>query len=334
MKFLLVRGLEVLKTSKPLKIDRNNVINSEVYQFPNLIKGDLLLSNRIFKYSLLAPAFLLVLATTIYPLIRSFWISLHNWDLKNSADMGSFVGFGNYLRAFSDSQFWNSILITLIFTVFTVFLTITFGIVVAILLSKEKRILAYLRAILIIPFAMSAALIGYSWRFMLNSDYGLFDKIIGFLIPPLAKTVWLGSPQTAMIALISVVVWIWLPFISLMFISGLMGMPKEVFEAAQVDGASRFRTLIYITLPMLKPIILIAAILMTMFSLKAFDPIVTLTQGGPGSSTEVLNFLIYKTGFKYFDMGYASALGYILALITIVFVALYMRKLVKGDDWN
>lgn len=248
--------------------------------------------------------------------------------------MGPFVGLDNYVRAFSDSQFWHSVLITLIFSGFTVLITIVFGIGVALLLSKEKRFLSYLRAILIIPFAMSAALVGYSWRFMLNSEYGLFDKIIDFFIPALADIEWLGTPQTSMAALVSVVVWIWLPFMSLMFISGLMGMPREVFEAAQVDGASRFRTLIHIILPMLRPIILIAAILMTMFSLKTFDPVVTLTRGGPGTSTEVLNFLIYKTGFRYFDMGYASALGYILAMITIGFVVIYMRRLVKGDDWN
>jgi multiple sugar transport system permease protein len=292
------------------------------------------LKNNSFKYIILAPALILILATTVYPLLRSFWISLHNWDLKVSPEMGPFVGIDNYVRAFSDSQFWHSVLITLIFSGFTVLITIVFGIGVALLLSKEKRFLSYLRAILIIPFAMSAALVGYSWRFMLNSDYGLFDKIIDFFIPALAGIEWLGTPQTSMAALVSVVVWIWLPFMSLMFISGLMAMPREVFEAAQVDGASRFRTLIHIILPMLRPIILIAAILMTMFSLKTFDPVVTLTRGGPGTSTEVLNFLIYKTGFRYFDMGYASALGYILAMITIGFVVIYMRRLVKGDDWN
>lgn len=283
---------------------------------------------------MLAPALILILVTTIYPLLKSFWISLHTWDLKVSAEMGPFVGADNYIRAFSDEQFWNSVWITLIFTVCTVILTLGLGIGVALLLSKEKRILSYLRAVIIIPFAMSAALIGYSWRFMLNSDYGLFNKILDFFIPAQSHTVWLGTPLTSIAALVSVVVWIWLPFMSLMFISGLMGMSKEVFEAAQMDGASPLRTLIHITLPMLRPIILIAAILMTMFALKAFDPVVTLTQGGPGSSTEVLNFLIYKIGFRYFDMGYASALGYILALITIGFVIIYMRRLVKGDDWN
>lgn len=292
------------------------------------------MNKKLFKYILLAPAFILIAATTFYPLMKSFWISLHEWDLKVSAEMGPFVGVKNYLRAFSDSQFWNSVSVTLIFAASTVVFTLILSIIVALLLSKEKKYLSYLRVVLIIPFAMSPALVGFSWRFMLNSDYGLFDKIIDFLMPPLSNVVWLGTNTTSMIALISVVVWIWLPFMSLMFISGLMGMPREVFEAAQVDGATPLQTLLQITLPMLKPIILIATILMTMFTLKAFDPVVTLTRGGPGGSTEVLNFFIYKTGFRYFDMGYSSALGYILALITIVFVIIYMRRLVKGDDWN
>lgn len=292
------------------------------------------MKSRLFKYTLLAPALILIAVTTFYPLMRSFWISLHDWDLKKSADMGDFVGYQNYTRAFSDFQFWHSVGVTFIFAGSTVVLTLVLSIMVALLLSKDKKYLSYIRAVLIIPFAMSPALIGYSWRFMLNSDYGLFDKIIGFLIPPLSDVVWLGTNTTSMMALISVVVWIWLPFMSLMFISGLIGMPAEVFEAAKVDGATPLQIIFKITLPMLKPIILIASILMTMFTLKAFDPVVTLTHGGPGNSTEVLNYFIYKTGFRYFDMGYSAAVGYILAFITIIFVIVYMRKLVKGDDWN
>ncbi|RKD76346.1 carbohydrate ABC transporter membrane protein 1 (CUT1 family) [Sinobaca qinghaiensis] len=292
------------------------------------------MTNKYFKYLLLAPAFLILGTITIYPLIRSFWISLHEWNLTDSLDIGEFVGIDNYLQAMGDSGFWNSVTVTLVFTLATVFITIASAIAVGILLSKEKPYISFLRAILIIPFALSPALVGYSWRFMLNPDYGLFDRIIGFLIPPLSGVVMLGTPTTALAALVSVAVWIWLPFISLMFISGLMGLPNEVYEAAKIDGASNMQILFKITLPMLQPIILIASILMTMFSLKQFDPIVTMTSGGPGNSTEVLNFLIYSTSFRYFDMGYGAALGYILAIMTIGFVLIYMRRLVKGGEWN
>ncbi|MFC4660660.1 carbohydrate ABC transporter permease [Oceanobacillus aidingensis] len=292
------------------------------------------MESKFFKYILLAPALLIMATITIFPLARSLWISLHEWNLTESLEIGSFIGFDNYVRAFNDPNFWNSAWVTLIFTVATVIVTIVCAILVALLLSKEKTYISYLRAVLIIPFALSPALVGYSWRFMLNPDYGVFAAIIDFFIPPLSDVVWLGNAVTAMIALISIAVWIWLPFMSLMFISGIMGLPKEVYEAAKMDGANGFQTFFRITLPMIQPIVLIATILMTMFALKQFDPIVTLTSGGPGNSTEVLNFLVYNTSFRYFDMGYGAALGYILAIITVAFVLVYMRKLVKGDDWN
>src|SRR5699024_5877058 len=213
----------------------------------------------------------------------------------------------NYIYALVDTNFLYSVLVTVVFTLCTVLITISCAIFVALLLSKEKRYISYLRAILIIPFALSPAVVGYSWRFMLNPDYGVFDKIVSFLIPPLSNVVWLGNAFTAMIALISVAVWIWLPFMTLMFISGIMGLPKEVYEAAKIDGANDFQTFFKITLPMIQPILLISTILMTMFALKQFDPIVTLTSGGPGASTEVLNFFVYQSSFRYFNMGYGAA---------------------------
>jgi multiple sugar transport system permease protein len=292
------------------------------------------MTNKYFKYIILAPALIILGVITFYPLINSLWISFHEWDLTESIEMGPFVGLDNYIRALQDPLFWNSVTVTLIFTLATVLVTITLAILVALLLSKDKPYLSFLRAVLIIPFALSPALVGYSWRFMLNPDYGIFDKIIGTLIPPLDGIVWLGNPTTALIALISVAVWIWLPFMSLMFISGIMGLPQEVYEAAKMDGANTIQSFFKITLPMIQPIILIATILMTMFALKQFDPIVTLTSGGPGNSTEVLNFMVYQTSFRYFDMGYGAALGYILAIITVGFVLIYMRKLTKGDEWN
>lgn len=292
------------------------------------------MNKNLFKYLLLAPALLLILLITIYPLFNSFWISLHEWDLKKSVEMGNFIGLDNYIRAFTDKYFWNSVIITLIFVISTVVITLTLSFIVALLLSTDGKFMQFVRAIIIIPFAISPALVGYSWRFMLNPEYGLFHKIMGTFFPFLSDVVWLGSSVTSLLALISVTVWIWLPFMSLMFISGLIGISTEVYEAAKVDGATWVQTIFKITLPLMKPIILIASILMTMFTLKVFDPVVTLTQGGPGNSTEVLNFFIYKNAFRYFDMGYSSALGYILAMITIIFVVIYMRKLGKGDDWS
>ncbi|WP_241961704.1 carbohydrate ABC transporter permease [Staphylococcus succinus] len=268
---------------------------------------------------------------TFYPLLNSLWISLHEWNLTLSDTMGKFVGFGNYLRAFKDPTFWNSLTVTLLFTLLTVAITIIGAILSALLLSKDKPYISFVRAILIIPFALSPALVGYSWKFMLNPDYGVFSKIMGVVIPPLEGFVWLGNPFTALLSLVSVAVWIWLPFMTLMFISGILSLPNEAYEAAKMDGASNIQCFFKITLPLLKPITLLSTILMTMFALKQFDPIVTMTGGGPGDSSTVLNFLVYQTSFKYFEMGYGSALGYILAIITIAFVMVYTKVLARGD---
>ncbi|MEB6253288.1 sugar ABC transporter permease [Mammaliicoccus sciuri] len=292
------------------------------------------MASKYFKYLMIVPALIILAMVTFYPMINSFWISLHEWDLTTSNKIGQFIGLDNYIRAFKDPIFWNSVKVTLIFTLATVFITIALAILIGLLLSRDKKYLSFIRAILIIPFALSPALVGYSWKFMLNPDYGVFDKIIGTIFPPLDHIVWLGNPMTALFSLVSVAVWIWLPFMSLMFISGIMGLPEEVYEAARMDGANYIQIFFKITLPLLRPIILLATILMTMFALKQFDPIVTMTSGGPGNSTEVLNFLVYQTSFRYFEMGYGAALGYILAIITIIFVMIYMRKLVKGDEWS
>lgn len=300
----------------------------------NKPRGVLKLRDKYLKFLLLAPALIILLGTSFYPVLNSFWISLHDWRLTQSLELGPFVGADNYLRALKDSEFWNSTMVTLTFAALTVVLSLTISMGIALLLSKDKKHLAIIRALIIIPFAMSPALIGFSWRFMLDSEYGLFNKIIGFLIPPLADVAWFGHPVYAMIALVTVELWIWVPFVTLTFVSGLMALPKEVYEAANVDGASSVYRFFHITLPLMKPIIYVAATLQTMFALKVFDPVVTMTQGGPGNSTNVLNHHVFQTAFRYFDMGYAAALAYLLAAIIILLSAFYMRQLVKGGDWN
>lgn len=286
------------------------------------------------KWILLIPALLVLFATTVYPLIDSFRISLHEWDLKRSLTIGRFVGLSNYKQAFLNPEFWNSFWATAFFTISTVVLIVILGIAIGLLLSKDKPYITFIRTLLIIPFAMSPALVGYSWRFMLDNSYGLFHKIFGAIIPPLANVTWLGDAKYAMIALISCEVWIWLPFMSLLIMSGLMSIPKDVYEAAKVDGASAVQCFFKITIPLLRPILLVATILMTMFALKIFDPVVTLTNGGPGNATNLLNYSIYQTGFRFFDMGYAAAIGYILTFILVGMQVIYMRRLVKGGGWR
>jgi multiple sugar transport system permease protein len=242
---------------------------------------------------------------------------------------GPFVGLDNYARAFSDPNFINSMVVTLKYTIVSVVISIILGLLIAVLLHKPTPFNTFLKAFLIFPFAMAPALKGFSWRFMLNPHYGILDKILDFLIPPLKDVVWLGDPFWALFSLAITEVWGWAPYIALVFIGALDSMPSEIFDAAQVDGASTMQVFLYITLPMLSPIIVMITLLKTIFSVKQFDAVVTMTGGGPGRATETMNFFVYKTGFNFFDMGYASALAYLLITIMFDFAFFYVRALIK-----
>ncbi|MCP4402073.1 MAG: sugar ABC transporter permease [bacterium] len=283
------------------------------------------------KYILIAPAFLLLTGTALYPFVYALMTSFRYWRLSKSPKPGPFIGFENYLRAFEDANFWNSVVVTVKFTILSVSLSLLVGIGIALLLRKSTLTNNLLKSLLIFPYAMSPALKGFSWRFMLNPHYGIIDKIIDTVCPPLANVVWLGEPATALFWLAITEVWGWAPFIALVFIGALDSMDQRVFEAARVDGATPRQVFWLITLPMLRPILVMITLLRTIFSVKMFDQVVTLTGGGPGRATETMNYYIYRQGFTFYDMGYASALAYMLIVALFLFAFFYVVAVMKGD---
>jgi len=286
---------------------------------------------RAAKYYMLAPAIVLLLATTIYPFAYTLYMSFHDWRLSKSATPGAFVGLENYGRAFSDHDFVNSVVVTLKYTVISVTLSLLIGLAIALLLRKRTRLNTFLKAFLIFPFAMAPALKGFSWRFMLNPHFGILHEIIGTIIPPAQEIMWLGDPGWALFWLAITEVWGWAPYIALVFIGALDTMPTDIFDAAKVDGASTPQIFRHVTLPLLMPIIIMLTLLKTIFSVKQFDAVVTLTGGGPGRATETLNYYVYKTGFSFFDMGYASALAYLLTTVMFIFAFVYVQLLIRGE---
>ncbi len=284
------------------------------------------------KWVLLTPALLILAGTTLYPFIYSFITSFRFWKLTKSSSPGGFVGFDNYIRAFSDANFWNSVWVTIVFTVISVVLSMVIGLAIAIILERATKLNIFMKSLLIFPFAMAPALKGYSWRFMLNPDYGIIDAFIDAVFPFMTDVVWLGEPYWAIFWLAMTEIWGWAPYIALVFIGALGALPRETLNAARVDGASTFQVFWYITLPQLKPIIIMVALLKTIFSVKMFDQAVTLTGGGPGRSTETLNYYVYNQGFKFYDMGYAAALAYILVTTMFIFAMVYVRFLMKGEE--
>lgn len=275
---------------------------------------------------LLAPAILVVAFTTIYPLVSSFWTSFHVLNLAKSLDLGKFVGVQNYTDAFTDDpEFWTVMRVTGTFVVIDVALTILAALGLAILLLRAGFGQTIVRTLIILPFAMSPALIGISWRFMLNPDYGAFARTLAAIFPFLTNVDYLASPSLAMAALISADVWHWAPYFTFMLMGGLASIPPETQEAARTDGASNWRVFRDITLPQLAPVLTVAVILKSVFALKVFDSIVTMTAGGPGRSTTTLAYFAYHIGFRDYDFGYAAAVAYVLTAMLFLLSLSYMR---------
>lgn len=276
--------------------------------------------------ALLAPAMIVVAATTIYPLGYSFLTSFRDWRLMTSLRPGPFIGAENYVVAFTDDpEFWKVMGVTAKFVVIDVAATILIALGLAILLLRAGFAKSVLRTLIILPFAMSPALIGISWRFMFNPDYGAFHRSIGTLLPFMRDVDWFASPALAMAALVSADVWHWAPYFTFMLMGGLASIPPETQEAARIDGARAWRVFRDVTLPQLAPVLVVAIILKSVFALKVFDSIVTMTGGGPGLETTTLALFAYNTGFRAYDMGYAAAVSYVLTAILFLLSLSYMR---------
>lgn len=298
------------------------------------------MNDRLTKYALVLPGVLAVLLSAVGPLAQAFWLSFRDWRLNRSAESkplwtpadgwGEIAWlFDNYTRALHDPDFWNSAWATLVFCVASVVLTLALALGCALLLFPGGKLRGALRALLILPFAMSPALIGINWRFMFNAEYGFvasLGKAIG-MDGPVPN--WLGSPTGAMAILVSSDVWHWTPYVAMMFIGALASVPRESQEAARIDGATEWQVFRDVTLPLIGPVIGIAAVLKTIFALKVFDQVYLITNGGPGNSTQTLGHFIFYHGMKYSDMGYASALSYLLVLPLAVLVIVHTRTVFR-----
>lgn len=284
------------------------------------------MQDRHLKYALVAPAVAAVLLTAVWPLLDSLLLSFRFWKLSKSATPGGFVGFENYAWALlEEPAFWNAAAVTALYTLATVALSVCAALGVALLLAPGGKLRTIARALLLLPFAMSPALVGVSFRFMFNPEFGLFDAFFGALFPPLADVAWLANPVLAFSVCVMADVWGWVPFLAMVLIGGLSAVPRETMEAARVDGASSWRVFRDVTLPQLAPALGVAVILKTVFSLKTFDQIYMLTNGGPGTATQTMAHYAYFNGFKYYDMGYASAVAWMMVIPMLVLTFLYAK---------
>ena len=321
---------------------------------------------RWVPWVLIGPALIVIVATTVYPLLAALYFSFHKYKLRKPPEFAiqlaseagdplisidwSALSLDNYVLAFSDSRFINSLNVTFWFTVLSVALSVLIGLFIAVIVQKEGTLHTFTKVLLIFPFAVSPALKGYSWRFMLNEEYGIYDLLIDNLIvaplnaliylfntlpfvdiTPISESiVWLGHHFWSLFMLAMSETWGWAPLIALMFVGALGSIDIQIFEAARIDGANNFQIFWRVTLPLLRPVILIVTMLKTIFSLKMFDQVVTMTGGGPVRATQTINYYIHQVGFvRSLDIGYASAMSYILVVILTVLAALYVSRVLN-----
>jgi len=288
--------------------------------------------DNVLKYVLVAPAVLVVLVTAIWPLVESARLSFTVGRLNRPESLEQYLGWDNFIWALlEEPAFWNSVWVTAIYTILTVGLTTFLALGLAILLAPGGRLRSGVQTLLILPFAMSPALIGVSFRFMFNPEFGLFDAFFGALIPPLAEVSWLADPILAFAVCVMADVWGWIPFLTLVLIGGLVSVPQETLEAAQVDGAGPWRVFRDVTLPQLAPVLAVAVILKSIFSLKTFDQIFMLTNGGPGTATQTLSHYIYFNGMKYGQIGFAASVAWLMVIPMVFLTYAYARLVFRGD---
>jgi multiple sugar transport system permease protein len=279
---------------------------------------------RRFALSLLGPALVLLLLTTTAPLIYLVWTSLQRIDLGMPWLTG-FAGLGNYLKMGDDPRFWNSLLLTFIYTGSTVILQVMVGLSLALLVMQFPRGQAPLRIAAILPIVLAPVVVGMFWRtLVLAPDFGIVDLVTRAL--GLGSYNWLGDPQLALISVIAIHTWQWTPFAFLVLLATLATLPPDVYEAARLDRASAWRTFIHITLPLIRPAVVMVVIMRLMTALSAFAAIFAATGGGPGSATEILNLYAYRTSFTELNLGYGASLAVVLLSITLA-ISWFMFRL-------
>ncbi|MFY8114259.1 MAG: carbohydrate ABC transporter permease [Rhabdaerophilum sp.] len=276
--------------------------------------------NRASPYLFLAPAAAVALVGLVYPMLRSVWLSFHEWSIGTPPESARFVGLENYRWLLADDSFWISVGVTLVFAAAVVVLEVVLGVALALVLDRDLRGTSLFRTIFILPMMIAPIVVGLIWRFLYNEQFGPLSQALKALGLP--GVPWLSSPDMALLSVIIADVWQWTPFIFILALAALQGLPASAIEAARIDGATRWQTTLYIKLPLIAPVIAVAALLRLIDAFKVLEVIYILTEGGPGLSTEILSLHIYKTAFVSQQLGRASALSNLLLLIVLMLTLL------------
>jgi multiple sugar transport system permease protein len=279
-------------------------------------------------YLFISPWFLLFLIFTLFSVSFSFYLSFHDWNIVEKTK--TFVGLENYIQLFQDKRFYSALWNTILFTGFGVPLGMGTSLLVALLLNTKVKMQGIFRTLFYIPVITPLVVSAVIWKWLYQGDYGLINFYLLKFGLIKEKLLWLSDPDLAMPALIIMGVWMGMGGSMIMYLAGLQGIPAELYDAAKVDGASGFQQLRYLTVPLLAPTNFYVLITSVIGSFQSFAHIYIMTGGGPLRRTTVIGYYLYEKGFRFYDMGYASAIAYVLFAMIFIFTLLQF-KFGKGD---
>jgi multiple sugar transport system permease protein len=273
---------------------------------------------------LLGPCALYLIAFSIFPLITSLFRSFEDYNTRT--DTWRWVGLQNYSQLIHSSDFWTVVENTVLLTVVGVAIQVFFGTALALFFNQQLRGASIVRAILILPMLLTPLVVGLMWRALLDPNWGILNWL--FVQTGVGQVGWLSDPNVALWTLVVVDSWQWTPFVFVIVYARLQALPQEVFEAGSVDGANWFQRTMYLTLPLLMPAIIFAAVFRAIDAFRTFDLVYGLTNGGPVESTTTLSFQAFQNGFEFQHYGYASAISYVMVIVAVIGITV-LFKVVK-----
>lgn len=279
--------------------------------------------NRLTPYMFLAPAVVLLAIALLYPIGYMIYASFLDWVPSQRIGDADFIGLRNYINLWNDEAFGESFAVTLKFAFFALTLEMLIGVGLALLLDRNLRGMSVLRTIFILPMMIAPIVVGLVWRYMYHPTVGIFNRTLkSWGLDPIP---WLSDGDWSFVAVIIADVWQWTPFIFILSLAALQSLPRSALEAAEIDGATGWQQIIYIKLPLMMPVLIVAGLLRLIDAFKVLEVVLVMTNGGPGLSTEILSLRIYRTAQEFQKLGEAAAMSnYLLILLTLITVAMFL----------
>lgn len=282
-------------------------------------------------YLLILPSVILMSVIILVPLVRGILMSFNEVDIINQGKM-QFVGLKNYITLLDDPVFSTALRNTMVWTLGVVFFQYVIGLSVALLLNEPIPLRGMFRGLVLVPWVVPSVVAALVWRWIYVPDYGILNHLLRLLYIIQDPLQWLSDSKLAMIAVIVVGVWKGIPFMAVVLLAGLQSIPKELYDAAEVDGASIIQRFRYVTIPNLRYLSTIVILLSIIWTFNSFDLVYVMTKGGPSNATHLLSTYAYLTAFTFIDFGYAAALSVVMLLVLLVFAMIFSRLLKRGSE--